>query len=221
MKKIDTSKLKKIDISKFTKPLLENIDKIGKLSRLYRILISLGIFAVLIGPFFYFVYKPKLEKIVQLRKEYDTLETKLARFKNKAKQLKKWRAKMEKAKEEFHIATKKLPEKKDIPSLLASISRSGQDAGLEFLLFKPNPERNKEFYAEIPVSIRITGTYHNVALFFDKVSRLSRIVNFDDIKMVNAKKKGGNLNASCTAITYRFIETKPQQGKKKKRKKRA
>jgi len=205
MKKIDTSKLKKIDVSKFTKPLLENIDKIGKLSRLYRILISLLIFAVLIGPFFYFVYKPKLEKIVQLRKERETLETKLARFQNKAKQLKKWRAKMEKAKEEFHVATKKLPEKKDIPSLLASISRSGQDAGLEFLLFKPNPERNKEFYAEIPV---------------DKVSRLSRIVNFDDIKMVNAKKKGGDLNASCTAITYRFIETKPQQGKKKKRRKR-
>jgi len=98
MKKIDTSKLKKIDISKFTKPLLENIDKIGKLSRLYRILISLGIFAVLIGPFFYFVYMPKLEKIIQLRKEHETLETKLARFQNKAKQLKKWRAKMEKAK---------------------------------------------------------------------------------------------------------------------------
>ena len=191
MEKSKTSKLKKIDISKFTKPLLENIDKIGKLSRLYRILISLGIFAVLIGPFFYFVYKPKLEKIVQLR--------------NKAKQLKKWLAKMERAKEEFHVVMKKLPEKKDIPSLLASISRSGQDAGLEFLLFKPNPERNKEFYAEIPVSIRVTGTYHNVALFFDKVSRLSRIVNFDDIKMVNAKKKGGNLNASCTAITYWFL----------------
>jgi len=210
MKKIDTSKLKKINISKFTKPLLENIDKIGKLSRLYRILISLLIFAVLIGPFFYFVYMPKLEKIAQLRKEQETLETKLVQFQNKAKQLKKWLAKM-----------KKLPEKKDIPSLLASISRSGQDAGLEFLLFKPNPERNKEFYAEIPVSIRVTGTYHNVALFFDKVSRLSRIVNFDDIKMVNAKKKGGKLNASCTAITYRFIETKLQKGKKKKRKKRA
>jgi type IV pilus assembly protein PilO len=218
MKKTDTSKLKKIDISKLTKPILDNIDKIGKLSRLYRILISLVIFAVLIGPIVYFVYMPKLGKISELKKEHETLKTRLSRFQNKAKQLKKWRANMEKAKEEFHVVMKKLPEKKDIPSLLASISRSGQDAGLEFLLFKPNPERNKEFYAEIPVSIRVTGSYHNVALFFDKVSRLSRIVNFDDIKMVQAKKKGGDLNASCTAITYRFIETKPKKGKKKRRK---
>jgi type IV pilus assembly protein PilO len=221
MKKIDTSKLKKIDVSKFAKLLLDNIDKIGKLSRLYRILISLGIFAVLIGPFIYFIYKPKLEKINELNKEYETLETKLVKFQNKARQLKKWKAKMEEAKEEFYVVKKKLPEKKDIPSLLASISRSGQDAGLEFLLFKPNPERNKEFYAEIPVSIKVTGSYHNVALFFDKVSRLSRIVNFDDIKMVNTKKKGDILTTSCTAITYRFIETKPQKSKKKKGKKRA
>jgi len=221
MKKFDTSKLKKIDISKFVKPLLDNIDKIGKLSRLYRILISLGIFAVLIGPFIYFIYLPKLEKINELNKEYETLESKLVKFQNKARQLKKWQAKFDKAKAEFHVVMKKLPEKKEIPSLLASISRSGQDAGLEFLLFKPNPERNKEFYAEIPVSIKVTGSYHNVALFFDKVSRLSRIVNFDDIKMVNIKKKGSILTTSCTAITYRFIETKPQKGKKKKGKKRA
>ena len=202
-------KIKKIKISKLKEPLLEKIDKIGKLSKLYRILICLGILAVLIAPFIYFSYLPKIRKIEGLKKEHETLESKLARQKAKAARLKHLQKKMKKAQKEFKIVMKKLPEKKDIPSLLASVSRSGQDAGLEFLLFQPKPERNKEFYAEIPVSIKVSGHYHNVALFFDKVSRLSRIVNIDDIKM-NASK-GGELTTSCTAVTYRFVETKPKK----------
>ena len=209
------TKIKKIKISKLKEPLLEKIDQIGKLSKLYRILICLGILAVLIAPFIYFSYLPKIRKIEGLKKEHETLESKLARQKAKAARLKHLQKKMKKAEKEFKIVMKKLPEKKDIPSLLASVSRSGQDAGLEFLLFQPKPERNKEFYAEIPVSIKVSGHYHNVALFFDKVSRLSRIVNIDDIKM-NASK-GGKLATSCTAVTYRFVETKPKKASPKKK----
>jgi type IV pilus assembly protein PilO len=118
---------------------------------------------------------------------------------------------------------KALPEKKEIPTLLASVSRSGQDAGLEFLLFQPKNENNKDFYAEIPVAIEVTGSYHNVALFFDKVARLSRIVNIDNINLTAQKAKeagkGLSLKTSCTAITYRFIESegKKKKGKKKKK----
>jgi type IV pilus assembly protein PilO len=109
---------------------------------------------------------------------------------------------------ELKIVMKALPEKKEIPSLLASISSSGQDSGLEFALFEPKPESNKDFYAEIPVSIKVAGSYHNVAMFFDKVSRLPRIVNIDNIGITAQKgtKKGLSLTTSCTAITYRFVE---------------
>ena len=110
-----------------------------------------------------------------------------------------------------------LPEKQEIPTLLASISRSGQDAGLEFILFKPEKENHKDFYAEIPVAIQVTGSYHNVALFFDKVARLSRIVNIDNINLTAKKEmaagEGLTLGTSCTAVTYRFIE--PQEKDKK------
>lgn len=208
--------MKKIEISKFTELLLEKIDKIGKLSRLYRILICLGIFSMLIGPFVYFSYQPKVKKIYELKQEQETLKTRLVRAKAKARQLKHFQDKLKKAQTEFKIAVKKLPEKKEIPSLLSSISRSGRDAGLEFLLFEPRDERTKEFYAEIPVSIIVTGNYHKTALFFDKVARLHRIVNIDDITMI-ATKGSGDLRTSCTAVTYRFVETKPNKASKKRK----
>jgi type IV pilus assembly protein PilO len=169
---------------------------------------------VLFGPFFYFSYQPKVNKIAELKTEQDTLETRVVRAKAKARQLKHFQDKLVKAETEFKMAVKKLPEKKEIPSLLSSISQSGRDAGLDFLLFEPRGEQTKEFYAEIPVSIIVAGNYHKTALFFDKVSRLHRIVNIDDIKMT-AAQGSGELRTSCTAVTYRFVEKKSNEPPKK------
>jgi type IV pilus assembly protein PilO len=210
--------MKKIDTSKITNLFFETIDKIGKLSKLYKILLCLGLFILLVGPFVYFSFLPKISNIAALKKEHTTLETRLATAKAKANRLKYFQAKLKDAELEFKIVMKKLPEKKEIPALLSSVSQSGRDAGLEFLLFQPEPEQNKDFYAEIPVSIKVTGNYHNVALFFDKVARLSRIVNIDDIKM-HSTKGNTNLITSCKAVTYRFVETKPEKASSSKKKK--
>ena len=210
--------MKKIDTSKITNLFFETIDKIGKLSKLYKILLCLGLFILLVGPFVYFSFLPKISNIAALKKEHTTLETRLATAKAKANRLKYFQAKLKDAELEFKIVMKKLPEKKEIPALLSSVSQSGRDAGLEFLLFQPAPEQNKDFYAEIPVSIKVTGNYHNVALFFDKVARLSRIVNIDDIKM-HSTKGNTNLITSCKAVTYRFVETKPEKASSSKKKK--
>ena len=212
--------MKKIDTSKITNLFFETIDKIGKLSKLYKILLCLGLFVLLVGPFVYFSFVPKISKINVLKKEHTTLETRLAKAKAKANQLKHYQAKLKEAEMEFKIVTKKLPEKKEIPALLSSVSQSGRDAGLDFLLFQPEPEKNQDFYAEIPVSMKVIGSYHNVALFFDKVARLSRIVNIDDIKMTSTK---GNtdLITSCKAVTYRFVETKPEKASSSKKKKKS
>lgn len=195
--------MKKLDISlKAIEPLFE---KIGNLSKVHRIMICVSTFIVIIGSFVYFLYLPKFEKLNQLNSDYENLEKRLASAKRKAAQLNKYREKMKTAEAEYKIAMKALPDKKEIPSLLTSITESGKEAGLEFLLFQPESEINKDFYAEIPVSIKVAGNYHNVGLFFDKVSRLSRIVNIKDIVM--ATPKGGDLlNTSCTAVTYRFVE---------------
>lgn len=200
--------MKKLDISlKAIEPLFE---KIGNLSKVHRIMICVSTFIVIIGSFVYFLYLPKFENLDQLNSDYKNLEKRLASAKIKAAQLNKYREKMKTAEAEYKIAMKALPDKKEIPSLLTSITESGKEAGLEFLLFQPESEINKDFYAEIPVSIKVAGNYHNVGLFFDKVSRLSRIVNIKDIVM--ATPKGGDLlNTSCTAVTYRFVELEEKE----------
>ncbi len=191
------------------------IENIEKLSKVQRILICVGTLLVLIGGFVYFSYLPKYTKVDQLNKDIENLEQKIFVAKGKARKLKKYREDMKKAEVEFKVAKKALPEKREIPSLLTSISQSGRDAGLDFLLFQPGAEVKKDFYAEIPVSIKVTGSYHNVAIFFDKVARLFRIVNLADIKMTSGGKSG-ILSTSCTAITYRFVEPAPPKKSEKK-----
>jgi type IV pilus assembly protein PilO len=123
---------------------------------------------------------------------------------------------MQEAEVQFKRAMTALPEKEEIPSLLTSISRSGQDVGLEFLLFEPKLEVRKDFYAEIPVSIEVNGGYHDLAIFFDKVARLNRIVNIKNISM-ERKKDNQELSTKCTAVTYKFVEPAPKKpGSKKK-----
>ncbi|MCK5507515.1 MAG: type 4a pilus biogenesis protein PilO [Desulfobacterales bacterium] len=205
--------MKKLDISlKAIEPLLENI---GKLSKVQRIMICVATFIVITGSFTYFLYLPKFEKLDKLNSDYTNLENKLVSAKRRAAQVNKYREKMKIAEANYKIAMKALPDKKEIPSLLTDITKSGKDVGLEFLLFKPETEIKKDFYAEIPVSIKVAGNYHYVGLFFDNVSRLFRIVNIKDIVMT-LSKEGNMLNTDCTALTYRFVETEEgeEQGSK-------
>jgi type IV pilus assembly protein PilO len=162
---------------------------------------------------------PKVGQITEYRTKLEKIEKQLTTAKRNAAALKKFQAKMEEAEAQFKTAMRALPEKEEIPSLLTSISKSGQDAGLEFLLFEPKPEVRKEFYAEIPVAINVTGGYHDMAVFLDKVARLSRIVNVRDISM-GRTKAGEDLNTSCTAVTYKFVEGPPPEDPKDKKKKK-
>ena len=193
-------------------------EKVEKLSRVQRIAISAAIFGLIAGGFIYFSYWPRFEQINRLNTQLEKLEKKLEIAKRNAKDLKKFQAKMKEAEAQFQMAMNKLPEKEEIPTLLSSISDSGQQVGLEFLLFEPKAEKRKEFYAEIPVAMNIKGDYHNLALFFDQIARLSRIVNIHNIQITNAKDKNTNdLNTRCMAVTYKFIETSAKKSKKKKK----
>ena len=199
-------------------------EKIAALNRVYRILICAGTFLLLVGLFIYLIYIPKAARIDELKEELDGLQVKLVKARASAKELAKYEKMYKEAQGKFRLALQLLPDKKEIPSLLENISKSGLRSGLEFLLFKPEPEVLKGFYAEIPVKINVRGGYHNLAVFFDQVGRLSRIVNISNIKISTAKapKKRGTisriyLNASCVATTFRFIEKAPkaEQAKKK------
>ncbi|UCH20538.1 MAG: type 4a pilus biogenesis protein PilO [Deltaproteobacteria bacterium] len=193
-------------------------EKISQLSQLQRVLISCGIFLIFISAFVYFLYYPKFKEINKLNDSLEKLQKELKIAKKNAKDLKKFKSKIKEAEDKFKVVMKSLPEKEEIPSLLSSVSLSGRDSGLEFLLFQPKGEIARDFYAEIPVAMRVNGKYHNVALFFDKVARLPRVVNIKNIVMKPAKGDE-TLSTQCTAVTYKFID-KPAQKKKSKKKTR-
>jgi type IV pilus assembly protein PilO len=201
--------------------------KLSKLSKAHKLLIAVAILGALWGCFVWFLYMPQTEKITKLRGDLDSAKTKLSRLKNVEKNLRAFKKKYRDTELKFKQALKLLPDKHEIPTLLSSLENLGAQSGLEFLLFQPQKEVNRNFYAEIPLRIEVTGPYHNVATFFDKVSKLSRIVNIGNVKMTQAKAAKTKsdtviLKTACTATTYKFIEAKepPKKGKKRRRKKK-
>ena len=207
--------MKKIKISlELLSPVFEKIEKISKTQRM---MIYFGTITILIGAFVYFSYLPKYKTIDKLNQNYDKLEQQLVLAKINSMQLGQFRNNMKKAEKDYRRVMKALPEKQEIPDLLESISEAGQVVGLEFLLFQPKAEIKKDFYAEIPVSIQVAGNYHNVGLFFDRVSNLPRIVTIQGIKMTPLKGSD-KLITSCSAVTYKFIEEAPPEESEEKKK---
>lgn len=202
--------MKKVKLS--LESLAPFLEKVEKLSTVQRVLIYVGTFVVLIGTVVYFLYMPKWDLKSELQAEFENLSNKLMIAKRNAAKLPKLRAQMKAEEVKFAEASKALPERRELPTLLTVISQSGGEAGLEFQLFQPGAEVNKQFYTEIPLSLRVEGGYHNLAEFFDRVAAIPRIVTIKNITIVPGSGKRGKLSASCSAVTYKFIE---QTGKKK------
>ena len=192
--------------------------RISQLTKLQRILICIGTAVVILGIFGYFLYMPKFDAMSDLREEIKQAESKLERTKAKARTYAAVKKEFEEAQAQFRIVARALPDKEEIPSLLTGISQAGKASGLKFVLFQPQDEATKDFYAEIPVKMELTGQYHDLGVFFDKLARLSRIVNVRDFTISGGSEGSGkNLKIACTAVTYKFIESSENQKSKKKR----
>jgi type IV pilus assembly protein PilO len=191
-------------------------EKVEKIKMPIRIAIFLGTLVLLAGLFIYFVYLPYSEEIAKSRDEIAKLQQKLNQAVVRARALKKFEAEYSEVDAQFQEALKLLPNTKEIPSLLKSITQLGTDSQLEFLNFSPQRERPQDFFMEIPVSIEVKGTYHNVAVFFDKVGQMERIVNILNVSMTPQKERSTILTTRCDAVTYRFKgETDATQQPKK------
>ncbi len=171
-----------------------------------------------LGLYFYLIYIPKSEVLDKKVVEMGRLETQVRELRIIAANMKRFQAEAAKLREELKLAITQLPTSKEIPSLLANISNLGKESGLEFLLFRPIPEVTREFYAEIPVEIRVKGPYREVAIFFDKVGKMPRIVNITGLAMEGAKERKGQweIMTSCTATTFKFIEKEAGDAGKEK-----
>ncbi len=185
------------------------VDDIKKMPPKYKLLLGLAAFALLGYFYFFYFLQPALEKKTALEEKFGNLERQIISRQRVVKQIEQHKKEIAKLEENLKTALAKLPEKKEIPHLLSSASEAGTEAGLEFLLFEPMKPAPKEFYAEIPVKISVKGGYHDVARFFDSVSRLPRIVNVTDLRIGNAVtgEDGRNvLKVDCFLKTYMFLE---------------
>lgn len=165
---------------------------------------------ILVGAgYYYLYYKAASQEIATLQTKLAELESKIKEQEVIAKNLPSFQAEVRRLEEQLGLLLDQLPNSAEIPSLLKNVSDLGRESGLDFLKFAPRGEVNKEFYAEIPVTISVTGEYHGFALFADKVSHLPRIVNLSDIVFTKPRSVGeGRMEVSvgCTATTFRFLE---------------
>lgn len=192
-----------------------------------KIIITLFVVVIILPSFaFYFLYyTAKNKEIRGLENRAAKLHKEIAEAKARAAKLDEHLAEMEETKRLFAEASVLLPQKKEIPSLLTSISALGTNSGLNMTSFSPGGERRKEFYAEIPVNLRVRGPYHNIGTFLYEVSKLDRIVSALNISLGSPRMQRGEmvLGSTINLITYRFLEEseiqakKPQKGRKGKK----
>ena len=147
-------------------------NKIEDIKMPVRLAIFFGTIVVFIGLFVWFVYLPKTESINTYQANIQNVEGQLNRAKIQRQKLPKVRAEKEKVDLQFDAAQKLLPSDKEIPELLTKITELGTESNLEMSTFVPQTLRQKGFYAEIPISLQITGSYHDVAVFFERIGKV-------------------------------------------------
>lgn len=193
------------------------LEKILKLPTYQKALILMLMMLSIVGLFIYFLYMPLQEDYENLEKKNRSLQSKLQEDQRIADNLPTFRAEFEKMEALLESALKELPNTKEIPSLLTNISSLAKDNGLDVIRFKPGAERAKGFYAEVPVELKLSGTYHQVAMFSDAVANLPRIVNINNLVLDNPKAEMDRavLSVNCLVTTFRFIEGSVKQSNNK------
>lgn len=173
----------------------------------YQKLGALGlVVAIVIALFFYIFFIPKNSKISTLETEISKLQNEISVNETRARRLEE--LKKENAELERQLTEKKeqLPPEAEAANLLKQVSDLGLRVGLDFKLWKPGTKKNDPsgLFAEIPVNVEVAGGYHTTAMFFDRISKLSRIVNIGDLKMSSAKVEKGRVEIQTTFIATAF-----------------
>jgi type IV pilus assembly protein PilO len=196
------------------------IDRIVKLPNKQKIALLIILLLAEGALLFFFLIQPRY-------KELKGLEEKLADLQQKVQEDRKLAAKLpillkeyEQLNRQLAAALTELPNEKEIPGLLTSVTDEGKKSGLDFLVFRPRPEEPKDFYAAVPVDITVSGTFSSVGNFFAAVGNLPRIMNISNVSFSDIKSSGDrtSLKVTCLATTFRFLEKDEQKNDKKQKK---
>lgn len=160
---------------------------------------------VLLGAGYWFDTKAQWETLQQARAKESELKQTFEFKQTKAANLAAYQLQLEEIKQSFGAMLRQLPSKAEVADLLVDISQTGLASGLEFVLFKPEIEVQKDFYAELPIKIKVTGDYHKFGNFVSGVAALPRIVTLHDIIISPVSDKDERLTMELTAKTYRYL----------------
>ena len=208
--------------------MLENtIDWLNEQPLLNKLAILVVIVLIISGLYWYFFWSPNNQKLQGLQQTLQTKRKKLNELENIKADLPKFIAENERLNKEFQIASLKLPKEEEIPALINSVYSDISAAGLEPRKFAPKGQVNKDIYAEIPIEMNVRGSYFELANFFDRISRLPRIVNVRNLNLERSKASSQRnilLNAEFTTVTFRLLppretdsKLKDKKGKRKKK----
>jgi len=184
------------------------VEKLAKLPSHYRLALVLLIPVLVVAGYWWFLYRPAASEMEGLVKRQQNLQRKLNEVRSVAANVERFEEELQGLERELRVALRQLPDSKELPGLLTDISSLGKSAGLEFHAFRPQEEVRRDFYAEVPIEVEFSGGFHQVAVFFDRVASLDRIVNVGDLEVrVQSEDLDGTvLRVKGRAVTFRFLE---------------
>src|SRR5262252_7596790 len=177
----------------------------------YALGVGLAVGIALAGAVHWFVFKPKQEEIAAKKVELEGLQQEIAKGRAAERKLAQFREEVKRLELELAKLLQILPSKRNTEELIKRIETLTRQGDFTLLKFTPGDFVQKEFYAEWPIDIQIQGTYHNLALFFDRMSRFSRIVNVEDLK-INGLDNVAGKSIAAQFVAKTFIYTSYETG---------
>jgi type IV pilus assembly protein PilO len=187
---------------------VEDLRRIGTAPKPVRVLAIVVVCLAVAGLGSYVFIKPRIDQLERAEFQEPGLKKQFDDVQNKAANLGAYKAQLEEMRRSFGAMLRQLPDTTDIESLLVDLSQTSVASGLDVQFFKPEQEVAKEFYAEYPIKLSVTGKYHEFGQFISGLAALPRIVTLQDIdiRALDAKDPGGELQMNLTAVTYRYLD---------------
>lgn len=196
---------------------LNNLDlnNLGNASNPIKYGFLVVVFVLIIAAGIYFDTTKQLDELERVEKEETKLRSEFEVKADQAAKLDLYKDQLAEMQASFQAILRQLPERTDVESLLIDVSQTGLANGLEIKRFKPSAEEKKGFYAELPISLEVSGTYHDLASFISGVAALPRIVTMHDLKLSRIEPKDkqpptDKLEMTATAKTYRYLREDEQ-----------
>ena len=185
-----------------------DVNDIGRWPFAFRASVIAIVFVVVLGMGVYWlIIEDKAPALQRVQDEEETLKVSFENKQKKAANYDAYKAQLSQMEQSFGTMLRQLPGKTEIPSLIVDISQTGLAAGLNEKLFQPLAEVPKDFYAEKPITISLSGGYHEIANFVSGIAALPRIVTLHDINITpDGQDNYDQLTIQVTAKTYRYLE---------------